>query len=542
MNQENIRTLSFEDKEKIGQDINNIISNKSGKTDTINPINEVQNNKNNNDIKENKINKSSNEPNEGNIINNSDENKNENNININNINESNDYYGNEIACNTNYMSQNIQSNNNEFNNSKPNNIKIQEIMVGNRRIERYDGAECNNQNDNRQNHTQFSNNQLIFPEQININEINNSEYNFIPINAYNEHMHQSPIYNNLNEIQSQEQFNPQFQNNSPHTLNVNVNPNQACISKFNNSPRNDDYMNNKYNHQCNQIYQNTLLNTQISQQMNPEYFETSNRVKTIPQKDNKNITVKVLYPKPGYGNTEEEQNKLKKKKKIKYVRRSKPLLEQHFDVQIIQSEEEGEIPSNYQSYPEKQNQYRNNYPMEQPNPQKIISHIPNKYRMKKYGYNAYRKSEFCNCDEYQSDDNSNEELERNNLYYSCTCKSRQRQTIINVTPMRTINRWNSNNNIPYNNRERQFRTEGYKSYIYMTPSKYMNNENVYYALERNDGHTFCEPNRKGVISFFPKNINSKNSYNLYNENEEMNNEIYYPSSAREKRINMRNNY
>lgn len=538
MNQENTRALSFGNKEKMDQSINNIKSKKSGKADTINPVKEVQNNQNNNEAKENKINKSSNEPIERNIVDNSEENKKEKYNNLNNINDNNAYYGKEITCNTNYISQNIQSDNNELNNSKPKNIKIQEIMVGNRRIERYDGAEYNNPNEN---NTQFSNSQLIFPEQVNNNDINNSEYNFIPINAYNEYMQQSPNCNNINEIQSQDKFNPQFQNNSPHTLNINQN--QAGFSKFNNSPRNDDYINNIYNHQCNQIYQNTLLNTQISQQMNPEYFETSNRVKTIPQQDNqKNITVKVLYPKPGYGNTEEEQNKLKKKKKIKYVRRSKPLLEQHFDVQIIQSEEEGEIPSNYQSYPENQNQYRNNYPMDQPNPRKNISHIANKYKMKKYGYNVYRKSEFCNCNESQSDYNSNEELERNNLYYSCICKPRQRQTIINVTPMRTINRWNSNNNIPYNNREKQFRTEGYKSYIYMTPSKFMNNENEYYALERYDGQTFGEPNRKGVISFFPKNINGKNSYNLYNENGEMSNETYYPSSARIKRINMRNNY
>ena len=346
MEQENTGSIPFEDKEKMGPNLNNNIFNKSN---TVNPINEFQNNQKIyrqikfND-KEIQINKS----NEYNINNKEVNNYNENDNNI--INENNAYYDNEINCNDNYMSQNLQRDNNELNNFESNNVKneknnkVQEIMVGNRRMERYDGAEYNNPNAYNQNEAQFSNGQFIYPEQVNIKAFNNSEYNFIPnnvYNAYNKHIQQNPIYNEINEIQSQARFNPQIQNNNPHPLNAC--PNQVDFCNFNNSLKNDEYINNNnnYNHQYNQIYQNALSNTQISQQMNPEYFEMENMEKVVeamPQQNNqKNISVKVLYPKPGYGNSEEIQNKLKKKKKIKYIRRLKPLIEQHFDVQIIQT-------------------------------------------------------------------------------------------------------------------------------------------------------------------------------------------------------------
>ena len=556
MEQENTGSIPFEDKEKMGPNPNNNIFNKSRIANTVNPINEFQNNQkiyrqiNCND-KEIQINKS----NENNINNKEVNNYNENDNNI--INENNAYYDNEINCNDNYMSQNLQRDNNELNNFESNNVKneknnkVQEIMVGNRRMERYDGAEYNNPNVYKLNEAQFSNGQFIYPEQVNIKAFNNSEYNFIPNNVYhtyNEHIQQNPIYNEINEIQSQARFNPQIQNNNPHPLNAC--PNQVDFCNFNNSLKNDEYINNNnyYNHQnTHQIYQNDLSNTQISQQMNPEYFEMANMEKVVeamPQQNNqKNIFVKVLYPKPGYGNSEEIQNKLKKKKKIKYIRRLKPLIEQHFDVQIIQTQEEVEIPSIYQPYLVQQNQYRNNFPIDQPSyapfPQKGIPHFPRKYKNKIYHYNSNKKpkippQDFCNYDEFLSNYNSAEEPEKNNIYYNCTCKPSPRQTIINITPMKTINRWNTNNNS-----ERQFQTERYKNYSHMTPYKYMDNENENYSFERYV-YSSGEPNRKYINLFFKKNIEDKNLFGIYNENEEMS----YPNFVNEKRMKMRmrNNY
>ena len=537
MEQENNRPISFEDKEKMDPNLNKNIFNRYGITNTINPPYEFQNNQKinsqiNNEVKGNQLKKSSNQRNEENINNNKEKNNNNENVNrINNINESNAYYGNELNCNcnnnANYKNQNIQNDNNELNNFESNNIKheknikVQEIIVGNRKMERYDGAEYNNPNVYKQNEAQFSNNQFIFPEQVNINAFNNSEYNFIPNNAYDEHIQQSPIYNNINEIQSQEQFNPQFHNNSPYSLN-------------------DENINNNYNYQHNQIYQNVLKNTQMSQQMNPDYFEMGNREKVVEsmphQYNQKNISVEVLYPKPGYGNSEEIQNKLKKKKKIKYVRRLKPLIEQHFDVQIIQTQEEVEIPSIYPPYLVEQNQYRYNIPVDQPNyapfPKKAIPHHPKKYKNKTYA--TYQKSkispqEFCNSDESQSNYYSTEDMERNKIYYKSTCRPSPRQTIINITPMRTINRWNTNNG-----RERQFKTEGYKSYRHITPSKYMNDGNTFFELERYV-YSSGKPNRKYTNLFFQKNIDRKN---LFPENEEMS----YSNFVDEKRMRMRNNY
>ena len=545
MEQENIGPISFEDKEKMDPNLNKNIFSRYGMTNTINPPYEFQNNQKissqiNNGVKENHINKSSNQRNEENINNNKEKNKNNENVNrINNINESNTYYGNELNynCNSNvnYKNQNFQNDNNELNNCESNNIKheknikVQEIIVGNRKMERYDGAEYNNPNVYKQNEAQFSNNQFLFHEHVNINAFNNSEYNCIPNNAYNEHIQQSPIYNNINEIQLQEQFNTQFHNNSPYPLN-------------------NEYINNNYNYQHNHIYQNDLKNTQMSQQMNPEYFEMGNREKVVeamPQQYNqKNISVEVLYPKPGYGNSEEIQNKLKKKKKIKYVRRLRPLIEQHFDVHIIQTQEEVEIPSIYPPYLVQQNQYRYNIPVDQPNyapfPQKAIHHLPKKYKIKKYKnkkYDTYQKSkisqqDFCNSHESQSNYYSTEDMERNKIYYNCTCRPSPRQTIINITPMKTINRWNTNNDM-----ERQFKTEGYKSYRHMAPSKYMNNGNTNFTLERYV-YSSGEPNRKYTNLFFKKNIDRKNLFRLYNENEEMSNSNFVDV----KRMRIRNNY
>ena len=115
-----------------------------------------------------------------------------------NINQDNKIQNNMIN------NQNLEESNNL---KKEKNIRIQEIMVGDRRMERFDGAEYNNPNLNQnqnfnynmQNEAQFINNQFMSPDQVNINGFNNPENNFIPFNGYNDQIHQNSIYNNIEE-------------------------------------------------------------------------------------------------------------------------------------------------------------------------------------------------------------------------------------------------------------------------------------------------------------------------------------------------------
>ena len=250
-----------------------------------------------------------------------------------------------------------------------------------------------------------------------------------------------------------------------------------------------------------------------------------------------NFIVDVLYPKPGYGNSDEGQNNLKKKKKkkkIKYVRRLKPLVEQHFDVQIIQ------VPdtTNYNKpNQEPQNLLSNNFPpmvipAHGPFPQKVIPHIPDKYKIKKSNNN--NTQDLCNCPKFHREYNpiinnnsvqfgskfGEQEINQNDFKGDC----RPTQTLINITPMRTIFRPNYNNDIPYNNKERYFRSEGYREYRPLTPSNHMHNEKRFNEFERY-GCSPGVPKRKNSFSFYHKENVGGRIVHSYVNNEEMNREM-----------------
>ena len=119
----------------------------------------------------------------------------------------------EIENNENHYTEKIVIDNKKLEESsnlkKEKNIRIQEIMVGDRRMERFDGAEYNNQNLNENQNINFNiQNQFMSPDQVNINGFNNSENNFIPFNVYNDPIYQNSIYNNFDELQLQEELNP----------------------------------------------------------------------------------------------------------------------------------------------------------------------------------------------------------------------------------------------------------------------------------------------------------------------------------------------
>ena len=80
-------------------------------------------------------------------------------------------------------------------------------------------------------------------------------------------------------------------------------------------------------------YQNQ--NNNINNMKNNQQFEKE-----------KIIGSNVLYPREGYGNDVNIQNQLKnknKRKKVIYIRKKKPLIQQHFGVEIIQNKEEAKL-------------------------------------------------------------------------------------------------------------------------------------------------------------------------------------------------------
>lgn len=551
-----------------------------------------------------------------------------------NLNQVNDKDNNkEIENHQNNYDENIIDNpnleeSNNFKNEK--NIRIQEIMIGDRRLERFDGAEYNNPNLNQnqnqnininyimQNEEQFSNEEFISPDQVNINGFNNSENNFIPFNVYNDQIYQNSIYNNFDELQVQEELNPQLFD-IPHPITQSPNQSHNFISNisnyYDNSPKNnshivikdkdsfklfssnnnkenennyypkkynisegtafmtnknDEYVNNNINNsnlQQNQIYPNAINSTQISQQIDQEYFDSPNNEKDSkimqqnisqqPQMINQNqfkyrneesnFNVNVLYPKPGYGNSEEEQSKLrkkkKKKKKIKYVRRLKPVVEQHFDVQIIQVPD---ISNSDQQNQEPQSQYLNNFPPmilpgHGPFPQKVIPHIPDKYKIKKNNNNTKQNicndpkphpesSPMINNNSVKFDSNFGEQqINNNDNKFSC----RPTQTLINITPMRTIYRPDYFNGIPYSNNERHFKTEGYREYRPLTPIHHMNNEKSNDEFERY-GCSSVVPKRKNSFSFYHKDYEGERVVHSYNNKDEMKRELNCTCCAYDK--------
>ena len=139
--------------------------------------------------------------------------------------------------------------------------------------------------------------------------------------------------------------------------------------------------------------------------------------------------------------------------------------------------------------------------------------------------------DLCNCHKYHHEYNpiinnnsvqfdskfGEQVINQNDFKYNC----RPIQTLINITPMRTIFRPNYSNDIPYNNKERYFRSEGYREYRPLTPSNHMHNEKRFNEFERY-GCSPGVPKRKNSFSFYHKENVGGRIVHSYVNNEEMN--------------------
>ena len=296
-------------------------------------------------------------------------------------------------------------------------------------------------------------------------------------------------------------------------------------------------------------YQNQ--NNNINNMKNNQQFEKE-----------KIIGSNVLYPREGYGNDVNIQNQLKKKnkrKKVIYIRKKKPLIQQHFGVEIIQNKEEAKLSKKIQQYQidsiqRKHENIKSNNIINK-NTQNIIkssdsnedNKVPpviNKYQNPSYFNNMpyqmppSQDELVCTCNippQYPPiignnripyDPYSNEE-ETNYRY-----RSPPKQTVISITPMRTIKETNSpfpeNIEFSYNNSNRYFRNERNrnKGFRTLSPQRYQNiyerQQYEYENRDRNYENNYNNEGRKNYSSLIYPQRRRDEPMKMAKENENIN--------------------
>lgn len=220
---------------------------------------------------------------------------------------------------------------------------------------------------------------------------------------------------------------------------------------------------------------------------NQNFIQNINQRQVNNNLSQNNYKANVLYPKEGYGNSEFEQKQLKKKKRIIYVR-SKPIVMQHYDFQIIQSQPYEDYQMMNQQYDENINNYQNEIQTFKPNQnnfqnlnsqQQKVSNEDNKVPPVQNRYQNLQNFNPQLTKIYPPEDHLvynfpnqqrqyipvinnqipfypfiNEEQENYKHYIPKTPK----QTLINVTPMRTMKEPLSpeDRDIPYNSENRYY--------------------------------------------------------------------------------------
>lgn len=379
------------------------------------------------------------------------------------------------------------------------------------------------------------------PELLNQNEkINTKVVNAIPLENY------------VQNKENANQISQQLSNSSNSKIFIATNPkvsnilNQNCIPKPQivkqdqnlniNNNLNQNLVNNSKENRINDEIENKNYNSQFVKRNNINVL--SPKMGYGNSEKQNNINVNVLYHKQGYGNSENNQSQInKKKKKIIYVRR-KPIIQQHFDFQIIQREEEMEIlqinkqqikneyivPKNSQT---DNNENQRNIESKRSIPKKkeenTVPPVQNYFRYHhnfnehqirqiyplqlepEYNYHSYRRVYNPYPFPYLNHtmptmpltQNMDENLENN-------YKHKTKQTFITLTPMRTINEnepkspYQQKVEIPYNNNKRYYRNEIYNGFKAVTPDRFnrqydINNFNEYI---NNNNYNYNESRRR----------------------------------------------
>ena len=582
---------------------------------------------------------------------------------INYQNEINRNINNNFNNNPYYYNNNINYNEYDINEQIEDNVNnVQEIILGNRRIERFDGAECNNNNKVREKqniNTQFFNkeqeiqdnniqefitfnnyNKKIRNNEMNYNNINQmntdfkqdeNEYlsgglnNNIDNNPYNQNI-ENYLNNNLDNFSNQDNSEGTIKEKTNYKLYssnnckeekyayVSINYKESEKTTFMNEKKENNMQNNNFvlkndkeqypqNHKVfistnirtingnpqnqneiqnqrillqNNIEQNNIIPQQYNKQPQVIIKELQNLNQNSNINENNNFcqnekknnnNIDVLYHKDGYGNEEYIQKKLKKKrkKKIIYIRH-KPIVLQHFDFKIIQKDQEALIPQEYRHYQLQPNIQQKNYISDfnqvYPIQENIVPPVQNRHQ-NQYVYNSSQlvkiyppqKESLFNCNYHRPytpilrnkrsipmRSYGNEEDKQ----FNYKSPYRPKQTIISLTPMKTINQPNSpfieNKEIPNNNKIRYFiRERRNKEYRALTPPNYSHNFERQYDFENN--YNYYNNNygnkRRRIMndySFHHKNKYIESRQELFDDNqEEDNNEEDCPCCIYERR-------
>ena len=354
---------------------------------------------------------------------------------------------------------------------------------------------------------------------------------------------------------------------STNTKTINVNPqNQNEIQSQRILVQNNIEPNNIIPQQYNKQPQIIIKEQKLQNlNQNSNIYQNINFYKNERQNNN---NIDVLYHKDGYGNEENIQKILKKKKKKKIIYiRHKPIVEQHFDFQIIQKEQETLIPQVYRRYrlqptitqnnyisdfnqgyqiqenivPPVQNRHQNQYVYN--SSQLVKIYPPQKESLFNFNYHRPYTPILRNKRSIPMRSYGNEEDKQ----FNYKSPYRPKQTIISLTPMNTINQPNSpfigNMEIPNNNEMRYFRRERRnREYRALTPPSYVNNFERQYDFENN--YNYYNNNNNGNkrrrmmndYSFHHKNKFIESRQELFDDNqEEDNNEEDCPCCIYERR-------
>ena len=317
---------------------------------------------------------------------------------------------------------------------------------------------------------------------------------------------------------------------------------------------------------------------------------------TTQNKINNNFTQNnykpnVLYPKEGYGNSEIKQKQLKKKKRIIYVRR-KPIVMQHYDFQIIQSQPYVDYQLMNQNYDENMINYQNEIQTFKPNQninqnnfqksnsqQKMVSNDDNKVPPVQNRYQNLQNFKPHLAKIYPPEEHFIYNYPNQNRHYISMVNNQMpftpftneeqenyihkfphtpKQTLINVTPMRTMKEPLSpeDRDIPYysenryynrNNRiSRRNRMNRDRGFMPLTPEyvpKYIRRRQ--YEFD-NDERYFNDNNFDMRRKNYYQSLNSRKNINRpmipYDDEEPINEDNYnYIQYKRGQRIR-RSNY
>ena len=327
-----------------------------------------------------------------------------------------------------------------------------------------------------------------------------------------------------------------------------------CNTKIMNAISFENYNDNIDNKESKIMNQKNIEGIQIINQNEIQTFKPNpdiirnennkemNKYNNINQYNSKNMNNELSFKLENRNVGNEQKAIKKKKKKIIYYRRHKPIEIQHFDVQIIQNQQEFTNNRNYHgNIMNNENiNYKNNIIKENiikeenkvPPVQSLYQNINNFNNHKLIRLNPPQEELIYNRNRYY-DNNSipsypyyKEEVI--NYKYRIPHTPNPRQTLINITPMRTINEPSSpyiyNMERPYKNYNRYYKTEifeGFKPLTPPNPPKINQTEFENYERYFNNEYNNNDMRRRNL---YPKR---KEPLIIYNE-EEYNNDNNFP--------------